>query len=65
MAAHALVIWIVPHWRPIDSKWTISRITVQVVLEGVRLWKFDAAAFQSRGNKNLLVVRVGSRNSDG
>ena len=36
-----------------------------VVLEGVRLWKFDAAAFQSRGNKNLLAVRVGSRNPDG
>jgi len=34
-------------------------------LEGFRLWKFDAAAFQSRGNKNLLAVRVGSRNPNG
>jgi hypothetical protein len=42
-----------------------SRIIVQVVLEGFRLWKFDAAAFQSRGNKDLLAVRVGSRNPDG
>jgi len=37
----------------------------QVVLEGFRLWKFDAAAFQIRGNKNLLAVRVSSRNPDG
>ena len=34
-------------------------------LSGVRLWKFDAAAFQSWGNKNLLALRVGSRNPDG